>query len=272
MSQRHSHLSSKSSYKNPPGTRVLLELPRAEGMLRVCENDTHRWLDFGTPFTQSLMRKADPASLELEYAHGMALVQALNPNATRLLNFGAGCGTFERFFAKHFPEIKIESVETESALISIVKEFFNLPPQCKIQQGSAESYLDNTDSTFDIVLCDLHNGDKNPNFMIDPNYYHDLQRCMRADGVLALNLLPTDEHDLMEVRIAVQSAFKWQYFLEFDEISNVMLFAFSQQPPKKALVQKQATQLAAVSEVNIAAIISRLKLLPQISQSSFGGR
>lgn len=263
-------MSNKSSYKNPPGTRVLLELPRDEGMLRVCENETHRWLDFGTPFTQSLMNRADSSRLELQYAPSMALAHAFNPNAQRLLNLGAGCGTFERFFAAHFPELQIESVETEPALISIAKEFFALPPQHEIQLGSAQTYLDNTDSIFDIVLCDLHNGDKNPSFMIDSDFYHELQRCMNNDGVLALNLLPTDEHDLMEVRLAVQRVFKWQYLLEFDEISNVMLFAFAQQPPKKAQIKEQAIQLEAASNIDFSALVDRLKLLPKVSQSRFG--
>lgn len=265
-------MSSTSSYKNPPDTRILLELPRDEGMLRVCENETHRWLDFGTPFTQSLMNRTEPSRLELQYAPGMALAHAFNPNAQRLLNLGAGCGTFERFFAAHLPNLQIESVETESALISIAKEFFNLPPDHEIQLGSAESYLDNTDSIFDIVLCDLHNGDKNPSFMIDPSLYQELQRCISNDGVLALNLLPTDEHDLMEVRLAVQSTFKWQYLLEFDEISNVMLFAFAQQPPKKVQIKNQVAPLEAASNIDFSALVDRLKLLPQLSQSSLGSK
>ena len=263
---------SPSSYRTPPGSRVLLELSRADGMLRVCENETHRWLDFGTPFTQSLMNRANPSRLELQYAPGMALAHAFNPNAKHLLNFGAGCGTFERFFTTHFPELQIESVETESALIGIAKEYFALPPEHEIQLGSAESYLDNADSIADIVLCDLHNGDKNPSFMIDPSFYHQLKHRMSHDGVLALNLLPTDEFDLMEVRLAVQSVFKWQYLLEFDEISNVILFAFSQQPPKKAQLKSQAAALETASHIDTSDLIDRLKLLSQIPQSNFGGK
>jgi len=233
----------------------------------VCENETHRWLEFGTPFTQSLMCRADPARLELEYAPGMALAYAFNPEAKRLLNFGAGCGTFERFFAAHFLGLQIESVEAEPALINIAKEYFYLPPHQEIQLGSAQSYLDNVDSSADIVLCDLHNGDKNPSFLIDPSFYQEVKQCMNDGAVLALNLLPTDEHDLMEVRLAVQSVFKWQYLLQFNDISNVMLFAFPQQPLKKAEVRTNAALLSAVSEVNFEALADRLKILPQLPQS-----
>lgn len=256
-------MSSKSSYKNPPGTRILLELPRDEGMLRVCENETHRWLDFGTPFTQSLMNRADPAHLELQYAPGMALAHAFAPNAQRLLNFGTGCGTFERFFAKHCPNLQIESVEAEPTLISIAKEYFDIPAEHEIHLSSAESYLDNASSTADIVLCDLHNGDENPSFMIDSSFYQEIQSCMNDGGVLALNLLPIDEHDLNEVRTAVHSVFKWQYLLEFDNISNVILFAFSEQPPKKDQIKQQATQFAALSNIDFSKMIDRLKFISQ---------
>ena len=264
------HLASNSTYTNPPGSRILLEQPRADGVLRVCENETHRWLDFGTPFTQSLMCRAEPARLELQYAHGMVLAQAFNLKAQKLLNFGAGCGTFERFFAEHFPNLHIESVEAEPALISIAKEYFALPPRQEIHLGSAENYLDSVNSTADIVLCDLHNGDKNPNCLIDPSFYHDLMRCMNDDAVLVLNLLPTDEQDLIEVLTAVRSAFKWQYILEFDDIGNVLLFAFAHPPPKKDQIKKQAAQLAALSGIDFSATIDRLKLISLAPQTSYG--
>jgi len=209
------------------------------------------------------MSRTDPARLELEYAPGMALAQAFNPNAKRLLNFGAGCGTFERFFAAHFPELQIESVEAEPALIDIAKEYFELPHNHEIHLASAQSYLDSADTRADIVLCDLHNGDENPSFLIDPSFYQDVRDCMNEGAVLALNLLPRDRHDLIEVQIAVQSVFERHYLLDFDNIGNVMLYAFDHQPIKREQIQQQADQLAVKSKQDFSALIRRLKLQPK---------
>jgi len=46
-----------------------------------------------------------------------------------------------------------------------------------------------------------------------------------------------------------------------------MLFAFPQQPLKKAEVRTNAALLSAVSEVNFEALADRLKILPQLPQS-----
>lgn len=245
------------------GSRILIQLtPECGGTLRVCENQTHRWMDFGTPFTQSLMSLADPASLELQYTKAMALTGAFSPNAQRLLNLGMGCGAFERFFCKYFPSIALESIESEKSIIGIAKEYFAVPSTPPVQLSNAEDAIQASCSQFDIVLCDLHNGSEHPSCLIDGYFYRSLDEHMTSDGVLAINLLPASEQELISVLQAVRSVFNWQYLLEFDNIGNVLIFAFKKQPAGKPEVISKAHDLGEKTRTDFSPFANQLKLLP----------
>ena len=244
-------------------SHVLFEQTQANGTLRVCENDTHRWLDFGTEFTQTVMHRALPARLELQYTQAMTLACALNPNAERLLNLGAGCGAFERFFTAYLPAIKIDSIESEAAIIRIAQDYFSLPSPHAIKQGIADSFVRNYNGTADIVLCDLHDGAKHPQCMTDPQFYQDLRNGMKNGAVLVINLLPQSERDLIDSLKALRSAFKWQYLLDWDNIGNVLLFAQAEQPTNKYQITQRAVQTEGLNTLDFSKFIDRLRLLPE---------
>lgn len=244
-------------------SHVLFEQTQANGTLRVCENNTHRWLDFGTEFTQTVMHRALPARLELQYTQAMTLAFALNPNAERLLNLGAGCGAFERFFTAYLPAIEIDSIESEAAVIRIAQDYFALPSPHSIKQGIADSFVRNYNGAVDIVLCDLHDGNKQPHCLTGPQFYQDLRNCMKNDGVLVINLLPKTEHDLIDSLKALRNAFKWQYLLDWDDIGNVLLFAQAEQPANKSQIAERAMQIEGLNTLDFSTIINRLRLLPK---------
>lgn len=256
-------MSGEAPHLDLTGGHVLFEQAQANGTLRICENDTHRWLDFGTEFTQTVMHRIHPARLELQYTQAMALALALNPNAQRLLNLGAGCGAFERFFSAYLPALEIDSVESEAAIIRIAHDYFALPSQSLVRQGIADSFVRSYSSTVDIVLCDLHDGENQPYCLTDPLFYQDLRKCMKADGVLVINLLPKTERDLTDCLKALRCAFKWQYLLDWHNIGNVLLFAQAEQPADKSQITERAMQIEGLNTLDFSIFIDRLRLLPE---------
>ena len=261
--ERKQPLSTEAPHLDLIASHVLFEQAQAAGTLRVCENDTHRWLDFGTAFTQTVMHRAFPARLELQYTQAMALALALNPNAERLLNLGAGCGTFERFFTAYLPAIEIDSVESEASVIRIAQDYFALPSEHIIQQDIADRFIQSYSDTVDIVLCDLHDGNKQPHCLTEPQFYQDLRRSMKKDGVLVINLLPKTERELVDTLKALRSAFQWQYLLDWDNIGNVLLFAQAEQPAKKSHIRERAMQIEGLNTLDFSTILQRLRLLPE---------
>lgn len=87
------------------------------------------------------------------------------------------------------------------------------------------------------------------------------QKSTRLAATLALSLLPTEEQELKVILSAVRDSFPWQYLLEFDNIINLILFAFKKQPPKKAQIKTHVAQLEAVSKTNFSYLIERLTVI-----------
>lgn len=260
---KEQQLSAEAPHLDLTGGHVLFEQTLANSTLRVFENNTHRWLDFGTEFTQTVMHRTHPARLELQYTQAMALAFALNPYAQRLLNLGAGCGAFERFFAAYLPALDIDSLESEASIIRIARDYFALPSQNFITQGIADSFVHSYSGVVGIVLCDLHDGDKQPHCLTDPLFYQDLRRCMETDGVLVINLLPKTERELTDCLKALRSTFKWQYLLDWENIGNVLLFAQAEQPADKSQITERAMQIEGLNTLDCSNFIDRLRLLPE---------
>ncbi len=95
--------------------------------IKVCENDVFRWLTLNSDIVQSLISLTQPDRVLLPYTHAMLLALVFKQEPLRLLNLGAGCGTFERFFFKNFPDTAITSVESNVDIINVSREYFHLP-------------------------------------------------------------------------------------------------------------------------------------------------
>ncbi len=242
---------------------VLLQQDSADGVIRVNENKHYRWLDFGTEYIQAAMYRADSHQLVLQYTQAMMLAHALKPRARRLLNLGAGCGTFERFHLANCPTTEITSIESDPNIVEISKRFFYLPPKHKVHIGTAEKYVRGEIETADIVLCDLHNGANTPDCIYSVEFYADILSSMATDGVLALNLLPSSEKELSKALKALRRVFKWQSLLDFENIGNIVIFASPLTPPNTSKLTEQANRFGEQCRIDFAEHVGRLRALPE---------
>lgn len=180
----------------------------------------------------------------------------------QLLNLGAGCGTFERFLFKYYPDVEVTSVETDSDIVEVARHYFYMPADHPVVHSSAERFLQNNKCKYDVIFCDLHNGKTHPSYLCDLDFYSHALQSLNEDGVLVINLIPDSERDLLDVLLPVRKVFKHQYLLEFDNYKNILLFVSAFEFHLANVNSASCKTLKAYSNIDLKAVCDRLTLLP----------
>ncbi len=231
--------------------------------ITVCENGTYRWLTLGTGFIQSLISLSEPDRVLLPYTHSMLLALAFQQNPLRLLNLGAGCGTFERFLFKNYPDIAITSVESDTDIINVSRKFFHIPADHPVVNTSADLFLKNNGIKYDVIFIDIHDGHNHPEYFHDVSFYENAMNSLNEDGVLVMNIIPGNEKEMLAILLAIRKIFKWQYLLDFDNYKNVLLYVFPQNRLSIGANSASGKALQKHTGIDLIKIIDRLTLLPE---------
>ena len=234
----------------------------SDNTIKVFEDERYRWLSLNSDLVQALIRLSDPTEIMLPYTYSMLLALAYKPSPKRLLNLGAGCGSFERFLLKHYPDLMITSVESNSEMIKIAKKYFHLAAEHPVINESADILIKTTELQYDIIFCDLHDGKKHPGYLSDPDFYNDIYKRLNDKGVLVMNLILENDQALLDILLPLRSLFKWQNLLDFDDYGNILLFAFNSRPEKLSSDDDVFSLLRSKTGLELSAVLERLKMLP----------
>ena len=233
--------------------------------IKVCENDAYRWMTLGrnqeSDLIQSLISLSEPGRVLLPYAYSMLLALISVHKPRRLLNRGSGCGTFERFFFKYYPDTSITSVESNADIINVSRKYFSIPVDYPVINESADVFLKKHNNKYDIVFCDVHDGNKHPDCLHDLNFYTSIKRCLSDGGAFVINLLPVSEQQLLDILLLVRKVFSWQHLLDFDNYGNIILYIYAQEPPLHS-INVRCEELKIRTNVELADSVDRLTLLP----------
>ncbi len=234
----------------------------AHGPLEVREIDGLRWFTAGGRYVQGMMDVTAPARVVLPHHHAMLGALAWARRDGRLLNLGLGCGTFERFAAAHLPHAGVVSVEPDAAVLSLAREHFGLPPGLAVVNATAADYLARADERFDVILCDIFVGEHHPDCLFDSYFHADLAAHLAEGGVLALNLSPDEDDEVVAILAALRQPIEWVMLAPVAEHGNVVVLAANAAPPAPAVLRERAGRLAPAWGLAVAALLPDFERLP----------
>jgi spermidine synthase len=240
--------------------------------VEIRELGSQRWMHFGGEAIQSLIDLDHPELPVLAYTRAMLASLLFNPNPSRLLNLGVGGGSFERFFHTKMPHLELTSVESNPVVIDLVRRFFQFPTEPKVIIDHADHFLSTQHECFDIVLCDLFDRASHPPCLRDSNFYQHALQSLTDEGVLALNLLPANQPELLNILLAVRRSFDWVRVLDIPDHRNILLFCLRQQGPNTEILEARAQNLKQQWGVDLTEIPQRLQRLPKPSPAVSGKR
>ena len=110
--------------------------------------------------------KINHSELNCDYYIGVVSALLTLPSifttSTKVLILGLGGGCLASHILKHYPKVEITAIEISKSVISIAREFFELPnsDRLKVIQQDGLEFLKETSESYDAVILDVNSSDK----------------------------------------------------------------------------------------------------------------
>lgn len=229
--------------------------------IEVREWEQYRWLHIGDDSVQTLMLLDNIEQVVLKNIQALLSTLLFCPSAKRLLNLGLGGASLERFLDSRRPEIRIKSVESNEQIIQLAKNYFCLPEKVNVIHDAADSFLSNHNDVYDIILCDIFVANRQAGCLYESDFYANVSKCLDDEGVLAINILPEAEEDVLNMLLPIKNHFDHIYLLEFPDYMNAIIFASRCKLIDMDKLKIRANELFEQTQLDIRDIPERLNIL-----------
>lgn len=182
-----------------------------------------RWLTRGGDLMQSVIDLDAPQRLVMPNQQAMLAALALTGPPASVLNLGFGGGAFERWFAHYLPATPVTSVDIDTTTVALAQRHFAVDPAHHVVISDAAGFVHQHHASHTLVLCDLFDGEAHPACLHDTAFYRDLRRLLGNDGVLAMNLSPADNNELLALLVVMRKSFGSARLLPIKGHGNVVV-------------------------------------------------
>jgi len=115
-----------------------------------------------------------------------ALARAYRPQMQDVLILGLGAGIVPSRLAGG--GTRVEVVEIDPSSLHVARKYFGFDAsRVTTHQADARTFVASCDGRHDVVLVDLFHGDGTPDYLITREFFRDLGRCLKPDGVAVFN-------------------------------------------------------------------------------------
>ena len=141
---------------------------------------------------QTCMDLADPYHLVFNYTRMMLGVIAMNPNPDRVLIIGLGGGTLPMALRNIYPDLHIDVVEIDPAVVKVALEFFNYEEDENLKTYAEDgrvfvkkALLDG--ATYDLIMLDAFEDEYIPEHLLTVEFLNEVKSLLTPGGVVAAN-------------------------------------------------------------------------------------
>lgn len=115
-----------------------------------------------------------------------ALARAYRPQLQDVLMLGLGAGIVPSRLAGD--GTRVEVVEIDPSSLEVAQKYFGFDARrVTTHQADARTFVATCDGRYDVALVDLFHGDGTPDYLITREFFRDLKRCLKPDGVAVFN-------------------------------------------------------------------------------------
>jgi spermidine synthase len=168
--------------------------------------------DNGQELVQSRVDLTAPQTLASSYARSMFASYLYQPQPRRVLVVGLGGGAMVRFLAHHEPDVRIDAVEIDPAVVRLADQYFGVRSgrNVRVVTADAVAFVQSTEERYDVILMDAFlrpSSDTDdtgvPTRLKTVEFLGRVKRALAPGGVVAFNI---NEHDRMADDIAAVAA------------------------------------------------------------------
>lgn len=176
------------------GARIVHREKSVYRNVMVTENAMHRCMIFTRRIRllQTCIDRKATDKLVLPYSHGMMTAMIAHPNAKRALIIGLGGGVITRAVRDVAPDISVDTVELDPAVVDVAKRYFGFreDPQVKAYVNDGRVFIrqqNRKKAHYDIVMIDACDNDFVPEHLLTEEFMREIQTLLNPGGVVVAN-------------------------------------------------------------------------------------
>ena len=194
----------------------------------VLQSGNERCLAFGSKWedreTCIDLKNRDRAIFE--YTRMMFVGLLFHPDSKRALHIGLGGGFMPSLFARHLPEIHVDTVEIDPLVIEVAKRFFDFKPgkHLTVTRADGRKFIEKSTDSYDQIWIDAFDENYVPPQLTTRQFLEAARTRLTPHGVLVENLHYS--HPLFPSQVVTARAvFKHVWLFEGVDCENAVLVA-----------------------------------------------
>jgi len=184
---------------------------------------------------QSVVKPGDPDHIELPYAKVMPVGLGLVRDPERVLIVGLGGGTIPSFLRKHYPQLTIDVVELDPAVLDVAGRFFGfrhkqserMPDKrthAEVKDG--RKFIEQYRNRYDAIFLDAFGADNVPYSLTTQEFLYAVRRALTPKGVVIGNIWSRASNSLYDSMVRTyQEVFDELYIMDVEDRGNKILIA-----------------------------------------------
>ncbi len=225
--------------------------------IEVLQSDGIRFLRTDRYAVQSALNLERPQQLILPYMQAMMAGLLFQRPAESVLLLGLGGGDLVRCLHHHLPRTRVTTVEIDSAMVAVCRDWFALPESDKLRIciDDASHFLGHDQGRYELLLVDIYSGAEVPGPFFDNGFYRRCYDRLKENGMLVINLITDDAATFKAILRRLRRQFDCATLcLTVSGHINIIVFAFRQRPARLTLpaLSEQAVQLSKQFELDFA--------------------
>ncbi len=141
---------------------------------------------------QSCMDMKHPDHFELNYTRMMLGALYLKPQPRSVLIIGLGGGTLPRALVQLLPEVSIDSVEIDPAVVRVAERYFDFSPsgRSRVAEQDGRVFVKRAireKRRYDLIMLDAFDHEYIPEHLLTQEFLREVKSLLAPEGVLAAN-------------------------------------------------------------------------------------
>jgi spermidine synthase len=225
------------------------EIHRERSLYRdviVTQGDGQRCMAFGRYATlrQTCISLAKPDEMVLEYSKMALSALYLHPNPRRILVIGMGGGVLPKALQTIYPNLQLDIVEIDPAVIKVAKQFFNYQPSpgTRIFAEDGRYFVKKAlkqNIAYDHIILDAFDENYIPEHLLTVEFLRETKRLLSPNGVISSNTFSASR--LYDSESATYQAALGSFYM-LRKVNRVILYK-NQGLPSMDEIRANAAQL-----------------------------
>ncbi|HDS30844.1 MAG TPA: hypothetical protein ENN67_07375 [Firmicutes bacterium] len=214
---------------------VIYEYDSVYHHIRVVQEGSMRGLRFDNNHYQTKINFNNPLTGHFNYIDLLFQSFLFKPDPENVLMLGLGGGSAQSLFHHYQPELKIQSVEIDPAVVNVAERyFFYNRDALPVDVSDARAWLRRSTGKFDMIIQDTYSSNRYGTFipfhLATLEYWTLVKSRLSDDGVLAVNVIGTvyggePNRVITSVYRTMREVFPQIYLFAATDVQNVVVIA-----------------------------------------------